>query len=709
MSYPVKASPTLEPGQVFNQTFRPAVAGLVTAILVGTGKPPSQGSGGGDGGSGGNGGSGSNPSLTKALSFSLKLEIFNPSSSTAVAVQKGTAFLDIGPAILVCNVDAAAADLNGDWTARITNTSPGEPVIPVACDLTVRYQVVPGNLGKIDHVVILIQENRSFDHMLGYLRLNGGRNDIDGLTEGEANADDSGNSYPIAPLNAIFPNTPTDFPIDPRHGWSDVDEQLCRDPKPIVKPAPPGQPAPPPPGGGQLHFPNRGFVLNFEEQFSASPSLASVHDIGSIAAGGTRDIQFRPGQPGEISVTSVAASFSGIPGDLGSASLFLSGSNVSLTTSFGTVSQGEVDLTYMATAADLESAGYWKCTITNLTGVEILFSTTIEYRVPQAVFPSAIMGYYTKSELPVYDFFASQYAICNRWFASLPTDTWPNRLYALTGSSGGLINTPHNSDVVRNPPGYNIRSIFDMLQEQGVEWGVYFSDLPYCLVFRTVAQNAQYSARLRDINAFAALAKTGDLPSVSWIDPNFLDVPDGTKIATDDHPPGNVCRGQQFVANIYNLLCASPAWWRTLFIITYDEHGGFYDHVTPPGTPSSVGAPPAPGGPPDDDPSLERYGVRVPAFVISPWVQPGSVSNVVFDHTSMLATVLRRFCQGSDGTVPSLSTRTDKANDVGAVLSSDAALPGTPVAAIAQCPDPTTTLLQPDSFAGVLRKALFKF
>jgi len=99
----------------------------------------------------------------------------------------------------------------------------------------------------------------------------------------------------------------------------------------------------------------------------------------------------------------------------------------------------------------------------------------------------------------------------------------------------------------------------------------------------------------------------------------------------------------------------------------------------------------------------------VPAFVISPWVQPGSVSNIVLDHTSMLATVLRRFCQGSEGTVPSFTTRTDKANDVGPLLSSDTALPGTQVAMIAQCPDSTNPLWQPDSFAGVLRKALFKF
>jgi len=320
------------------------------------------------------------------------------------------------------------------------------------------------------------------------------------------------------------------------------------------------------------------------------------------------------------------------------------------------------------------------------------------------------MGYHNHVDLPVYDFLAKQFTICDRWFASLPTDTWPNRLYALTGGSGGLTTTPSDSDVERNPPGYLLKTIFEVLQGLGVDWIEFFSDLPFSLIFRTLAQDAEYTARMRTLVEFANLAKAGDLPSVTWIDPNYQDVPDGISKANDDHPPGDVCLSQQLIAGIYQTLSSSPAWTKTLLLITYDEHGGFYDHVTPPGTPSAPGAPPAPGGPPDDNPSLTRYGVRVPAFVVSPWAQPKYVSKETYDHTSILATILRRFCVGPAGSAPSMGARTDHASDVGSLLSADSPQAVASAPAIASCPNaPSAASTTPGSYAAILRKTHFKF
>ena len=137
-----------------------------------------------------------------------------------------------------------------------------------------------------------------------------------------------------------------------------------------------------------------------------------------------------------------------------------------------------------------------------------------------------------------------------------------------------------------------------------------------------------------------------------------------------------------------------------MLIVTYDEHGGFYDHVLPPGTP--VGFPPqASAGPPDDNPDLRRYGVRVPAFIVSPWVPRGSVANDAFDHTSLIATVLRRFCSAP---VPSMGARADNALDVGSLLSLDVPPPPPPPAVVG----PPAAML-PTTFGAVLRKSLFGF
>jgi phospholipase C len=127
-------------------------------------------------------------------------------------------------------------------------------------------------------------------------------------------------------------------------------------------------------------------------------------------------------------------------------------------------------------------------------------------------------------------------------------------------------------------------------------------------------------------------AAGGTLPSLSWIDPAFTNFnPLGFPV-NDDHPQADIRDGQDLVLAVYDALASSPQWDRALLVIVYDEHGGFFDHVPPPAAA-------------DDDPAtFGRYGVRVPAILVSPWVEPGAVSSTVFDHTSIIKTVLARFC-----------------------------------------------------------------
>jgi phospholipase C len=168
----------------------------------------------------------------------------------------------------------------------------------------------------------------------------------------------------------------------------------------------------------------------------------------------------------------------------------------------------------------------------------------------------------------------------------------------------------------------------------------------------------------RDPNeGFAVRAQAGALPKVSFIDPDFVDLPP-FRTASDDHPPARLRDGQALISAIYEAIAASPLWPKTLFVITYDEHGGFYDHVSPPGTTAAPDDAPErpihPQGPP-------HYGPRVPAFVISPFAARGAVSRTIFDHTSVLATIARRFLDAD--AIAQLGPRVAWANDLAGVLT----------------------------------------
>ena len=401
---------------------------------------------------------------------------------------------------------------------------------------------------KVGRIVVLMLENRSFDHMLGYLREDG-LEDVDGV-----NPEVHGNPMPGGGFQAVWPLGERAFDVkalDPGHGRRDVERQL-RDG-------------------------NQGFVENFVAAYE-------------------RNREHHP--PPE-----------GYPFD-----------------------------------------------------------------------PKLILGYQTAAEVPVYDWIARNHAVCDRWFASVPGPTWDNRLYATTGgmaekASPQLPDAPGRFDEWLNeklskPPVYDRPAFTRELPDDAWRW---YSHDPATLRlidsrYRPGGErgsgrddNFAYFDRptLLEPRTFVDDARYGRLPEVSWIDPNFVDFrlmgPPGSN---DDHPPSRVMLGQELVLRTLRAAMESDGWEQTMLVITYDEHGGFYDHV-PPGEFEIPG-----------DPD-ESYGVRVPALVVSPWIEP-HVSHTVFDHTSLLKTILLRFAKEPEEAVRRMGSRTEHANHLGELLTADA-------------------------------------
>jgi phospholipase C len=367
----------------------------------------------------------------------------------------------------------------------------------------------PGLLANIDHIVVLMMENRSFDHMLGYLSKHGGRADVDGLHGGEKNHHKN-KDY------TSFPLANTLFPVSPSHAHNSVVNQV---------------------NAGKMD----GFVADFAHHYEDD-------------------------------------------------------------------------------------------------GID----------------PGTAMGYYEADKVPVYDVLAREFLICQRWFSAHPGPTFCNRFYTLTGrlnrdADGRFqFDNPHGADFV---PVSN-KTIFDHLREKGVSWHYYEQGYCFLRMFERYTFDDTFVVKAHDPSkGFFASARAGTLPSVSFIDPDFIDVPPGN----DDGPPADVMAGQRLIAEIVQALMAGPGWAKTLFLITYDEHGGFFDHVPPPAAiPVSA---------------INEYGVRVPTIVVSPWVKRGVVSDVVFDHTSVLKTIARRFLSTNP---PDMGERMAAANDLSMVLSTTA-------------------------------------
>ena len=255
---------------------------------------------------------------------------------------------------------------------------------------------------------------------------------------------------------------------------------------------------------------------------------------------------------------------------------------------------------------------------------------------------SRTMGWYDQTDLPFYYALANTFGIGNRYFSSVLGPTFPNRFYLYAGTSFG-----HIANDFPPPGGFTQPTILRELTNAGISWKVYYSEVPFAGLFADFEQHADQGF---PISQYYLDARTGNLPQVAFVDPIFEG---SANTETDEHPSSNIQVGEQFSASVVNALMASPNWHDSAFFLTYDEHGGFYDHVASPAAPAPDNIPPPAGSGPW---TFNNYGIRVPAVVVSPYARPHFVSQAVDDHTSIL-----RFIELRYG-LPALTNRDAQAN-----------------------------------------------
>ncbi len=293
------------------------------------------------------------------------------------------------------------------------------------------------------------------------------------------------------------------------------------------------------------------------------------------------------------------------------------------------------------------------------------------------------MGYWTAEVLPFAYSLAGAFTLANRWFCSAPCMTFPNRRFLLAGTAYGNIATDVQSFTDPPPPN---GTIFDRLDAHGISWRNYFTDLPYTAIIPSIIE--KYPTHLAPIAEFYSDCGAGKLPSVSFVDPEvgvlsyigkqLASLPVLGSIVSgldtlggDEEEPQDMYYGESWAHKTVEAVLRSPAWPRTLLIYSYDEHGGYYDHVPPPAAIPPDSIPPRLG--PDDVPGgYDIYGPRVPAVIASPYSKANAVTDVVHDHTSVLATIEAKW------NLPALTYRDANASTVMDFLNVDQAALLTP-------------------------------
>ncbi len=265
------------------------------------------------------------------------------------------------------------------------------------------------------------------------------------------------------------------------------------------------------------------------------------------------------------------------------------------------------------------------------------------------------LGFLGPHDVPMTRFFADHYAVCDRWFSSLPAGTQPNRLMAWTGTS--LIDTNG-----LNPPRDEL--VIRWLERNNVPWRVYTSGLSLFLLFGSIEPFGPNFRGIDRLAADVANEQRGDFPQVIIVEPSYGDTARITgAIANDDHAPLGVGPGEIFLRRVYEALTRNPTRWaRTVMIVTFDEHGGFYDHVPPP----LISFPP-----PSEatySKGFESLGVRVPGLVVSPLVSAKSVCHEVLDHTSILQFLAEKFTPGTPYSAAVDARRESGVNSVSVAL-----------------------------------------
>jgi phospholipase C len=335
------------------------------------------------------------------------------------------------------------------------------------------------------------------------------------------------------------------------------------------------------------------------------------------------------------------------------------------------------------------------------------------------------MGYYDQRDIPFYYALAQDFAISDRYFASVPGPTFPNRSYLMAATSFGHLTT---NDTLAPKGGYRPvnGTIFDLLDAHGVTWADYYQNVPQGMSFRPfvgAAKDPHFLPLWQFMLQAAGASSLPPLPDVVFVDPNFGPTSLFPR-ENDEHPPTDIQRGQAFVSRVVNAVRNGPHWSDSIVLLVYDEHGGFFDHVKPPRAPqggmrtpdgiapgqcADLSNPPAsllpgggalcarnfvsrtdtsvadaealcpalsldPAGPyPDDCPAFDQLGVRVPLVAISPFAKPRYVSHAVADHASILALIETRFLAAAGGGHLSLTARDQDAFDLEDLFDFDAA------------------------------------
>jgi phospholipase C len=246
------------------------------------------------------------------------------------------------------------------------------------------------------------------------------------------------------------------------------------------------------------------------------------------------------------------------------------------------------------------------------------------------------MGYYTAEDLPYHYWLASQFATSDRWFAAAPVETEPNRMYFVAATSAGHAHKPAG--------GVNARTIFDLLQDAGISWKVYATDTdpatgkPITILYDFPIA-ARHPTNIVPISQYFDDLKNGTLPAVALIEPGYLS-------GQDEHPGAfdNIQTGAAYSASLINALMSSSFWKDSVFILTFDESGGLYDHVPSPTTaPSPDGIAPSDLSATEPRGDFTRYGFRVPLIVVSPFAKQHYVSHTSTDFTAVLKFIETRF------------------------------------------------------------------
>jgi phospholipase C len=300
------------------------------------------------------------------------------------------------------------------------------------------------------------------------------------------------------------------------------------------------------------------------------------------------------------------------------------------------------------------------------------------------------MGHFGGEHLPVYRHLAHNFCVCDKWHSSIPGDTWPNRLYSLAGREGPSIGHKPGllSELLKDIKGlpliggiagapiFEVEAFTRQLHDSQWRWYSHdpatlrAADKLYRDLHHIKRDNFTYfnrkklsivtealEAAIVTHDSFLDDAAKGELRDVSWIDPNFIDLKVFDPDSNDDHPPSDVRAGQSLVLELYEALASSPKWQDTVLVIAYDEHGGFYDHVEPPPSP-------------DKNSGYSTLGVRVPALVVGPRVRK-FVCHETFEHTSLIATILRRFASNPEHALQSMPERVQRAPHLGMLLEAE--------------------------------------